>query len=87
MIIDDEQRRLHSRHSLRTMVAGLVGIIAIAITAPIWAVSLPSLFFLRFDAGFFVIAHGIIVSFFVMVYWFIADKEKTDRMFNISTHT
>ncbi len=87
MIIDDEQRRLHSRHSLRAMLAGLAGVLAIAITAPIWAISLPSLFFLRFDAGFFIIAHGIIVAFFVTAYWFIADKEKTDRTFNVSTHT
>ncbi|MDZ4791593.1 MAG: DUF4212 domain-containing protein [Hyphomicrobiales bacterium] len=87
MIIDDEQRRMHSLRSMRTMLLALACVFGVLITAPIWALSLPSLLFLRFDVGFFVIAHGIVAAFIAIVYWFITAQDNADRTFNVASHS
>lgn len=86
MILDDEQRRLHARRSTRVMFSALFVLIFLIATAPVWAAVLQNTMFLRFDLGFFVIAHGMVLGIISVVYWFISTQEDLDRNLSISAH-
>ncbi|MDX2264830.1 MAG: DUF4212 domain-containing protein [Hyphomicrobiales bacterium] len=82
MILDDEQRRAQIFRAGWLTAAAFLLIMLLVLTAPIWATTLQPYRFLRFDLGFFIVAHGMIVVLIGTVYWFNQNQEQIDREFN-----
>lgn len=85
MIIDDAQRKLHWRRTLRLMAAMLAILALLAILAPLLSPYLNVYRFLRFPLGYFLVAHGAIIGIIAAVYWFIARQANLDRRHNITS--
>ena len=78
-MIDDEQRRLHSKRSLRLVMMTLAAFIGLVLVLPLVAPALNGYSFLRFPLGLLILSHGTVIGVIMLIYWASARQDVLDR--------
>jgi putative solute:sodium symporter small subunit len=78
-MIDDEQRRLHGKRSLRLMLTTLGVFVGLMLVVPLIAPGLNSQTFLRFPLGLLLLSHGTIIGIIALIHWASARQDALDR--------
>lgn len=81
---DEQLKASYWRRTRRLAI--LAGLLIIVITAilPLLAPLVNDTRFLRFPLGFFLAMHVGVVGAVIVVYWFLAAQDKTDRRYNMT---
>jgi putative solute:sodium symporter small subunit len=84
-MIDEEQRRLHAKRSLRlvTITLALFGFFALIL--PLLAPLLNGYSFLRFPLGLFLTAQGTVFGIIGVIYWSAARQDRLDRRHGLTS--
>jgi putative solute:sodium symporter small subunit len=78
-MIDDEQRRLHGKRSLRLVTTALIAFICLVLIVPLLAPGLDAYSFLRFPLGLLLLSHGTVIGIIALIYWASARQDALDR--------
>jgi putative solute:sodium symporter small subunit len=78
-MIDDEQRRLHGKRSLRLVVTALIAFVVLMLILPLVASALNGYTFLRFPLGLLIMSHGTVIGIIALIYWASARQDVLDR--------
>jgi putative solute:sodium symporter small subunit len=78
-MIDDEQRKLHGRRSLRLVAVTLGVFVVLVLVLPLLAPALNASSFLRFPLGLLLLSHGTVIGIIVLIYWAAARQDTLDR--------
>jgi putative solute:sodium symporter small subunit len=84
-MIDDEQRRLHGKRSLKLVMGAAVAFFCIAIIVPLIAASLNGATFLRFPLGLLILSHGSVIGVIALIYWAAARQDLLDRRHGLTS--
>ena len=84
-MIDDEQRRLHGKRSLKLVMGAVVAFFCIAIIVPLIAASLNNATFLRFPLGLLILSHGSVIGVIALIYWASARQDQLDRRHGLTS--
>jgi putative solute:sodium symporter small subunit len=78
-MIDDEQRRLHGKRSLRLVITTLIAFCALVLIMPLIVPGLNGTTFLRFPLGLLLLSHGTVIGIIALIYWAAARQDVLDR--------
>jgi putative solute:sodium symporter small subunit len=78
-MIDDEQRRLHGKRSLRLVLTTLATFAGVVLILPLIASSLNTHTLLRFPLGLLILSHGTILGIIALIYWASTRQDALDR--------
>ena len=78
-MIDDEQRRLHGKRSLRLVLMTLAAFAGLVLILPLIATSLNTHTLLRFPLGLLILSHGTILGIIALIYWASTRQDALDR--------
>jgi putative solute:sodium symporter small subunit len=78
-MIDDEQRKLHAKRSLRLVTAALIAFVGLVLILPLLAPGLNTYTFLRFPLGLLLLSHGTVIGIIALIYWTSARQDGLDR--------
>jgi putative solute:sodium symporter small subunit len=84
-MIDDEQRRLHGKRSLRLAIGAAAAVFLIALILPLFAPSLNGLSLLRFPLGLLLLSHGTVIAIVALIYWAAARQDLLDRRHGLTS--
>jgi putative solute:sodium symporter small subunit len=84
-MIDDEQRRLHGKRSLKLVMGAVVGFVGIALIIPLIAPGLNGMTFLRFPLGLLLLSHGSVIAVIALIYWASARQDTLDRRHGLTS--
>jgi putative solute:sodium symporter small subunit len=84
-MIDDEQRRLHGKRSLKLVMGAVVAFFCIAIIVPLIAASFNGATFLRFPLGLLILSHGSVIGVIALIYWAAARQDLLDRRHGLTS--
>jgi putative solute:sodium symporter small subunit len=78
-MIDDEQRRLHGKRSLKLVFTTTAAFAALMLILPLIVPALNSHSFLRFPLGLLILSHGTVIGIIALIYWASARQDTLDR--------
>jgi putative solute:sodium symporter small subunit len=78
-MIDDEQRRLHGKRSLRLVITTLIAFCTLVLIMPLIVPGLNGTTFLRFPLGLLLLSHGTVIGIIALIYWAAARQDVLDR--------
>jgi putative solute:sodium symporter small subunit len=84
-MIDDEQRRLHGKRSLKLVMGAVVALFCIALIVPLIVPSLNYTTFLRFPLGLLILSHGSVIGVIALIYWASARQDLLDRRHGLTS--
>ncbi|MGB0086121.1 MAG: sodium/substrate symporter small subunit [Rhodomicrobiaceae bacterium] len=84
-MIDEEQRRRHTRRSLKLAVFALGLFAVLALIVPLAGPLLNGYSFLRFPLGLFLTTHGSVIGIVVVIYWAAARQDELDRRYGLTS--
>jgi putative solute:sodium symporter small subunit len=84
-MIDDEQRRLHGKRSLKLVMGTVVALFCVAMIVPLIAPSLNGSTFLRFPLGLLLLLHGSVIGVIAIIYWASARQDLLDRRHGLTS--
>jgi putative solute:sodium symporter small subunit len=84
-MIDEEQRKLHARRSLRLVAITLALFGFLALILPLMAPLLNGYSFLRFPLGLFLTAQGTVLGIIAVIYWAAARQDRLDRRHGLTS--
>lgn len=84
-MIDDEQRRLHGKRSLKLVMSTAAAFVCIALIVPLIAPSLNGATFLRFPLGLLILLHGSVIGVIALIYWASARQDLLDRRHGLTS--
>ncbi len=78
-MIDDDQRKLHGKRSLRLVLTTLGAFAVLVLVLPLIVPVLNGHSFLRFPLGLLILSHGTIIGIIALIYWASARQDAFDR--------
>jgi putative solute:sodium symporter small subunit len=84
-MIDDEQRRLHGKRSLKLVMSAAALVFAIGLIVPLIAPGLNGTTFLRFPLGLLILSHGTVIAIIALIYWASARQDTLDRRHGLTS--
>lgn len=78
-MIDDEQRKLHARRSLRLAAVALGAFFLLVFVLPVLAPVLNTSTFLRYPVGLLLLLHGTVIGIIVLIFLASARQDTLDR--------
>lgn len=78
-MIDDEQRKLHGKRSLKLVFATTAVFAGLMLIVPLIVPGLNGYSFLRFPLGLLILSHGTVIGIIALIYWAAARQDLLDR--------
>lgn len=80
-MIEDQQRPYHRIWTYVLVTTVLSAMVALTFLAPLFTEAMNQYVVLRFPAGFYLAAQGVIVIFVMLLFWAAGRQESIDRKF------
>jgi len=84
-MIDDEQRKLHGKRSLKLVTVTVAVLFGLVLIVPVVASAFNGYTFLRFPLGLFLLSHGTVLGIIALIYWASARQDMLDRRHGLTS--